>query len=103
MSAGLGTDLNSFNRMIGQAVLNLAQALSACTSINTLLNDANRGFNAEGLAALGMAGEDITNVQEAFAALSQLQQLSVGQIAQSGAQPTNFFYQAQMLMGTNPM
>lgn len=112
MTAGLQADSFSLNDRIGRAVANLAAALDECSGINDMLNDANRAFtiiNTEGvfsspkLTALGYSDDDITLIAEAFGALAGLRQLALGQVAQPGAQPTNFFFQAQQLLGVVPL
>lgn len=109
MTAGLPTDVNTLNRTVGQAVVALAQALDTCNGINDMLNNAERAWPppSEGatdpLVTAGMETADATNLREAFAALALLKQVAYGEIAQSGAQPSNFFFQAQQLMGATPL
>lgn len=103
MTAGAAADQVNFNHTIGNAVIALAQALDNCAAINTMLGNAERGFDTAGLLALGFTQDDVTLIQDSFQALALLQQVAYGQIAQSGASPSNFFFQAQQLMGTVPL
>lgn len=103
MAAGLPGDMGSLNRLIGNAVLNLASALQQCVAINNMLTNANLPFTTAGLLSLGYAQADVTTIQQSFAALTLLSEVAWGQAAQTGAQPTNFFYQAQALLGATPM
>jgi hypothetical protein len=103
MSAGLPGDISAVNRLVGNAVLALSQALDQCTAINNMLNNANLPFGTAGLLALGFAQADVTTIQESFAALAELATVAYGTAAQTGAQPTNFFYQAQALLGATPL
>lgn len=102
MAAGLGQTVNDLNRTIGNAVIQLAQALDQCAAINTMLNNSNRGFTTADLLALGYVQADVTNIQESFAALALLQQIAYGQTA-GVAEENNYFFQAQSLMGTIPL
>jgi hypothetical protein len=112
MTAGQSATKMDLDRIIGTAITNLAQALDLCSGINDMLLDGNRAFtitNVEGvftsdkLTALGYDSGDIALIAEAFGALAGLRQLALGQVAQPGAQPTNFFFQAQQLMGVTPI
>lgn len=107
MTAGLTADIVTLNRTCGQAVLNLAQALDQVTGLNTMLQNAERGFAVNGsddpLVDGGMSTGDAATLREAFFALAELAQVAYGQAAQSGAQPSNFFFQAQQLLGCQPL
>jgi hypothetical protein len=102
VTAGLNADAVTLNRTMGQAVAALAQALDQCAAINVMLNNSNRGFTSAGLLALGFVQADVTNIQEAFAALALLQQIAYGQAA-GVAVANNYFFQAQLLLGTTPL
>lgn len=111
MAAGLPSDISTLNRVCGQAVVALAQALDTCTGLNTMLQNAERGFAVavvddepdDPLVNGGMSAEDAATLRDAFEALALLAQVAYGQIAQSGAEPSNFFFQAQQLMGCQPL
>lgn len=103
MPAGLPSDISTLNRVCGQAVVALAQALDNCTGLNAMLSNAERGFSAAELEAAGMDPDDVATLQEGMAALALLAQVAYGQLAQTGAQPSNFFFQAQQLMGCQPL
>lgn len=104
---GLAADIGSLNRYCGQAVVALAQALDNCAGIAEMLNNADRGYAVAGtvdpLVVAGMGTADAANFRSAFDSLYTLQQISVGDVAQSGASPVDYFYIAQTLMGTTPL
>lgn len=109
MTAGLSADVNSLNRACGQAVVALAQALDTVTGINAMLQNAERGFAMDGdtdpltTGDGAMSSDDAATLRNSFSALALLAQVAYGQIAQSGAEPSNFFFYAQQLMGVTPL
>jgi hypothetical protein len=111
VSAGLPADLLALNRTCGQAVVALAQALDNCVAISTMLGNPQRGFAVTGsgdsevdpLAVAGMSPDDAALLRNSFFALSLLAQVAYGQTAQQGAEASNFFFDAQQLMGTTPL
>lgn len=112
MTAGQSATKMDLDRMMGSAVAGLVQYLDLCAGINDMLNDADRAFtivNNEGvftspkLTALGYTDDEITLVAEAFFALADLKQLAFGQIAQTGAQPSDLLFWARQLLGATPI
>lgn len=110
MTAGNSATKLDLDRAMGSAVTTLAQALDQCAGISELLGDASRAFTitnnggvftSDKLTALGYDADDITLIAEAFGALAQLRLVAYGQAAQPAA--SNFFFQAQQLMGITPL
>jgi hypothetical protein len=107
--AGLPAAASDINRVCGNAVLQLAQALSQCSGLNTMLNDTTRGFGSANLAAMyqaagesaGQATTDAGLLISSFADLQNLFAVAHGQQAQ--AAPSDFFFHAKLLMGTVPL
>lgn len=106
---GLPAGPNDIHRVCGQAVVNLDQALAACSGINTMLNDTSRGFGQTNLAviftaagqAAGPAATDAGLLIASFADLQNLSAVAHGQQAQPAA--SNFFFNAAKLMGVTPL
>jgi hypothetical protein len=98
------------DRIMGSAIKDLAQALDLCADINDMLLDGNRAFTITSdagaftsgkLTDLGYDGDDITLIAQAFGALAQLRLVALGQATVPAA--SNFFFQAQQLMGVTPL
>jgi hypothetical protein len=104
--AGLSAQAGDINRACGNAVVALAQALAACSGLNTMLNDTSRGFGQANLAAMFTAAGDPQGTSNAgliiasFADLQNLSAVAHGQQAQPAA--SNFFFNAAKLMGVIP-
>lgn len=104
MAAGMPATMNDLNRAAGLAVTALAQALDNVVAFSAMLGNAQRFGGVAGLvAAQGYAQADAQLIVDSFSALSLLAQVAYGQIAQSGAEPSNFFFEAQQLMGATPL
>lgn len=114
MSAGLDASIQTLNRACGQAVVNLANAIDAVVGINTMLQNAERGFavvtNQDSSTTdpltqgdSGMSTDDAAALRNAFFALNLWAQVGFGAIAQPGAEASNFWFDAQKLMGANPL
>jgi hypothetical protein len=99
--AGLSAQAGDVNRACGNAVVALAQALSQCTALNTMLNDTSRGFGQAGLVALGFTSADAALLLASFADLTNLAAVASGQQAQPAA--SNFLFNAAKLMGVTPL
>lgn len=112
MTAGNPATKTDLDRMMGNAIVGLAQALDLVSGINDMLLNDQRAFtvtisdsafvSAE-LSAMGYSDDEITLIAEAFSALAGLRQIALGLTAQPGASATNFFFQAQQLMGVTPL
>ena len=106
--AGLQLSTNTLDQTLGQAVVNLAQALGTANGLFALLNDANRLPPVQGQtgAAQGLvqAGYDLptaTLYVASYTDLANLYKVAHGQQAQPGA--SDFFFNARKLMGTVPL
>jgi hypothetical protein len=114
VAAGLDDSVTALNRTCGMAVLALVNAMDNITRINEMLVNTQRGFavvtNPDSsttdpltTGANPMTDDEAATLRNSFAALALYVQVGYGQIAQSGAQPSNFFFDAQNLLGTNPL
>jgi hypothetical protein len=101
MAVGLPSTLADVSAACGRAVVDLANAMNKCSAMNTMLNDANRYNGTTGLIALGASSADATLLVASFADLQNLSLTAHGQRAQAVA--SDFFFNAKLLMGVNPL
>lgn len=111
MTAGLNSDSFALNDRLGRAVVTLAGALDDVVALNTMLNDGRRFNGSTGLQAapLAYSSSDAGLIVAAYADMANLASVAHGQAGfqvQIGAAPlgaTDFFFNARLLMGVQPL
>ena len=100
-TAGTPAAASDVNRVCGNSVIQLAQALDQCEGVNSMLNDADRFNGATGLQAnQGFTSAQATLIMASFADIHALYLVAHGQQQQVGN--NDFFFNAKLLMGTTP-
>jgi hypothetical protein len=108
--AGLPVSIDVLDQTFGRAVVTLAQALDTATAVNAMILDANRFNGATGLVAnQGYTTTAANLIVASFADLTNLANVARGvtgyqvQIGGGTLGPSNFFFNAQKLMGPVPL
>ena len=107
---GLPVSHNEINRVAGTAVLDVVNALGEAVKVGQMLNDTGRGFGQANLTAnfeftADEAGLIIASLSD-LANLSAIAHGTAGFAVQIGAGPlgpSDFFFNAKLLLGVNPM
>lgn len=111
MTAGLQADSFALNDRLGRAVVTLATALDDVVALNTMLNDGRRFNGSTGLQAapLAYSSSDAGLIVAAYSDMANLAAVAHGQAGfqvQIGAGPlgaSDFFFNARLLMGVQPL
>lgn len=99
MSAGLPDDMQSLNLRMGRCVLVLRDALNDAAAVNAMLTNEVLFPATATFEGMGYDDDTITSFKAAFFALNLLRDIAFGAGAQNGAEPSNYFFDAQRLTG----
>ena len=107
--AGFQTSVGAINQTAGLTVMQLATALANADAFNTALNSAQRMGGQSGLVAAGISVSDAGLLIASFSDLANLVQIAKGAAGflvqlpgQQAAGASNFFWNAQQLLGPQP-